>query len=97
TFPRTDEDRGEICDIPCGTGENFIPACEKCSEVGICERCVTSLLGQFELSSDQKKCLKTTGVFWEVAKKMILWSFLISAGILLWMGCIRTEDNTRGL
>lgn len=98
TFPHEDANGELICDTACGSSqEDRVPACKICEGVGRCRECVSSLLGQFDLSSDGKKCLKTGAMFWTVVKGSIVVGFVLGLILIIWMGVVRTEDNTRGL
>ena len=61
-----------------------LPACERCEAPGKCAECVSSILGQFELSSDQSRCLKTTGFVWVVIKQVLLVGTILLTLILIY-------------
>ncbi|CAD7939134.1 unnamed protein product [Amoebophrya sp. A120] len=98
TFPTTNHEGQKVCEIPCGHDkEDRVPACKTCEKEGKCKECVSTFLGQFELSEDGKECIKTTGQFWIIVKISIVVAFVLGFILLIWIGIIRVEDNTRGL
>lgn len=62
---RFGDQRTKTCVPTCGAKlEHRIAGCEECAGEGICKRCITSVYGEFWLSSDGKTCTNPMHYFW---------------------------------